>query len=103
MKAGNGPDLQVHGSGGLLQTLIGAGLVDEYRIWIFPVVLGHGKRLFREGAPDGGLQLTDSVTSTTGVIMNSYRPVGAVKPGSFALAEPSAAEMARRAKMAREG
>ena len=102
LKTGDGPDLQVHGSSGLLQTLIGAGLVDDYRIWIFPVVLGRGKRLFREGAPDQALQLTGSVTSGTGVIMNSYRPAGALKPGSFALAQPSAAELARREKMKRE-
>jgi dihydrofolate reductase len=51
LKAGDGPELQVHGSSGLLQTLTGAGLVDEYRVWIFPLVLGHGKRLFEKGAP----------------------------------------------------
>lgn len=103
LKDGEGPDLQVHGSSVLLQTLTGAHLIDEYRIWIFPVVLGHGKRLFEAGTPPQGLALTGSKTSSTGVLMNSYRPAGAVKPGSFALEAPSDAELARRAKMAREG
>ena len=103
LKAGDGLDLQVHGSGGLLQTLIGAGLIDEYRLWIFPVILGHGKRLFEEGTAPRGLSLVDSKTSSTGVVINTYRPAGALKPGSFGHAEPSQAELARRQKMAREG
>jgi len=102
LKAENGPDLQVHGSANFLQTLIGAGLVDEHSIWIFPVVLGHGKRLFEEGSPAEALELAQTKTSSTGVMMNLYRPKGVVKAGSFALAEPSAAELARRAKLARE-
>lgn len=103
LKAENGPDLQVHGSANFLQSLIGAGLVDEHSIWIFPVVLGHGKRLFEDGVPAQALELAQSKTSTTGVTMNLYKPKGAVKAGSFALAEPSAAELARRAKMVKEG
>ena len=103
LKAGEGPELQVHGSANLLQTLTGAGLIDEYRVWIFPVVLGHGKRLFEAGTPPHALSLAKSVLSSTGVVMNAYRPAGAIKPGSFALDTPSDAELARRAKMAREG
>lgn len=103
LKAENGPDLQVHGSANFLQTLIGAGLVDEHSIWIFPVVLGHGKRLFESGAPAQGLELAQSKLSSTGVLMNLYKPKGAVVAGTFALAEPSPAELARRAKIAREG
>jgi len=103
LKAENGPDLQVHGSANFLQSLIGAGLVDEHSIWIFPVVLGHGKRLFENSAPAHALELAETKTSGTGVIMNIYRPKGAVKVGSFALAEPSPAEAARQAKMAKEG
>jgi dihydrofolate reductase len=102
LKAENGPDLQVHGSANFLQSLIGAGLVDEHSIWIFPVVLGHGKRLFENSAPAHALELAETKTSGTGVIMNIYRPKGAVKVGSFALAEPSPAEAARQAKMAKE-
>lgn len=103
LKAGNGPDLQVHGSANFLQSLIRAGLVDEHSIWIFPLVLGHGKRLFEDGAPAHALELVQTKTSSTGVMMNLYRPKGAVTVGSFALAEPSAAELARRAKLAKEG
>ncbi|MES2253525.1 MAG: dihydrofolate reductase family protein [Pseudomonadota bacterium] len=103
LKAGSGPDLQVHGSANFLQSLIGAGLVDEHSIWIFPVVLGHGKRLFEDGAPAHAMELAESKISGTGVMMNIYRPKGAVKVGSFALAEPSAAEVARQAKMKQEG
>jgi dihydrofolate reductase len=103
LKAGEGPELQVHGSANFLQTLIGAGLIDEHRIWIFPVVLGSGKRLFEAGTPPHALSLAKSTLSSTGVVMNSYRPAGAIKPGTFALDKPSEAEMARRAKMAREG
>ena len=103
LKQGDGPELQVHGSANLLQTLTGAGLIDEYRVWIFPLVLGRGKRLFEAGTPPQALSLAASTLSSTGVLMNVYRPAGAVKPGSFALDAPSAAELARRAKMAREG
>lgn len=102
LKAENGPDLQVHGSANFLQSLIGAGLVDEHSVWIFPVVLGHGKRLFEDGVPAQALELAQTKTSGTGVMMNLYRPKGAVVPGTFALAEPSAAELARRAKLKRD-
>ena len=103
LKAADGPDLQVHGSGALLQTLIGAGLIDEYRLWVFPVILGHGKRLFEKGTAAQALSLVDTKSSSTGVLINTYRPAGALKPGSFAHAEPAEAELARRKKMAREG
>ena len=83
LKKGDGPGLQVHGSAGLLQTLIRAGLVDEYLVWTFPVLVGTGKRLFTEGIPVGGLELVDSSTSTTGVVINRYRPAGELKMGSF--------------------
>jgi dihydrofolate reductase len=78
-------EIQVHGSWGLLQTLIGHGLIDEYRLWVFPVLLGSGKRLFGDGTPPGGLALVDSSTSGTGVFMNRYRPAGEIRSGSFAL------------------
>ena len=103
LKQSDGPELQVHGSANLLQTLTGAHLVDEYRIWIFPVVLGKGKRLFEASTAPQGLSLAATKTSTTGVMMNIYKPAGAVKPGSFALGTTSQAELARREKMAREG
>jgi len=100
IKKGEGPELQVHGSSDLIQTLLRYGLVDEIRAMIFPVVLGTGKRLFGEGAPPTTLELVDSQVSTTGVIMNTYRPAGEVKTGSFALEEPTEEELRRRERLA---
>jgi len=85
LKARYGRELQVHGSAGLLQTLIQHGLVDEYRLFIFPVVLGTGKRLFGQGAVPASLSLVSSRATTTGAVVNVYRPAGALKTGSFAL------------------
>ena len=97
LKEQDGPELQVHGSASLLQTLIGAGLVDVFRVMIFPVVLGRGKRLFGEGTVPVGLELVSSRTSSTGVIMATYRTGAEIKGGSFALEDPSDAEFERRA------
>jgi dihydrofolate reductase len=96
LKKEEGPELQVHSSSDLIQTLLRHDLVDEFRVWIFPVVLGSGKRLFGEGAPPRTLNLVDSQVSSTGVVMATYQPGGDVKPGSFALEEPSEAELRRR-------
>jgi dihydrofolate reductase len=76
LKASDGPVLHIWGSGELLQTLIAADLVDEYRIWVFPVVLGEGKRLFANGAPPRGLSLIASRSTPRGVLLNTYRPAG---------------------------
>jgi dihydrofolate reductase len=83
LKAEDGPELQVHGSGNLAQTLIRSGLVDEYHLWVFPVVLGQGKRLFEEGTVPSTLRLVDSKVSPTGVFMGTYEPAGEVVTGSF--------------------
>jgi dihydrofolate reductase len=96
LKEEDGPELQVHGSSDLIQTLLRHGLIDEFRVWIFPVVLGAGKRLFGEGAPPAALKLVDSEVSSTGVVMASYEPSGELKTGSFALEEPTEAELRRR-------
>ena len=85
LKAEDGPELQVHGSSDLLQTLIRHGLVDEFRLWIFPVVVGSGKRLFGDGTSAAGLRLVDSTVSSTGVVMGTYEPAGELVTGSFAL------------------
>ena len=74
LKSEAGKDLHVFGSGDLVQTLMGNDLIDEYRLMIHPVVLGSGVRLFREGNPRRPLALTDSKTSTTGVLITTYRP-----------------------------
>jgi dihydrofolate reductase len=101
LKQEEGPELQVHGSGNLIQTLLGAALIDELRLWVFPVVLGAGKRLFGNGTIPSGLALVGSKSSTTGVLICTYRPAGAIKGGSFALDQPTEAEIERRAKATR--
>jgi dihydrofolate reductase len=84
LKAGEGPELQVHGSGNLIQTLLKNDLVDSLRLKTFPVTLGRGKRLFAEGAIPAGFKLTACKASTTGVIVADYERAGDVKTGSFA-------------------
>jgi dihydrofolate reductase len=84
LKESDGPELQVHGSGNLIQTLMRHGLVDEYRLWVFPLVIGSGKRLFADGTIPGGLKLVDSKVSTTGVVIGTYEPAGEIVRGSFA-------------------
>jgi dihydrofolate reductase len=81
LKASDGPTLHVWGSSELLQTLIAAGLVDEHRLWVFPVVLGKGKRLFENGVPPRGLSLVATQSTPSGVLANTYRPAGPVKTG----------------------
>jgi dihydrofolate reductase len=81
LKTRPGRELQVHGSGGLAQTLIENDLVDEYRLWNFPVVLGSGKRLFGSGAAPATLKLVDSKTTSTGVAINTYDRAGEVQHG----------------------
>jgi dihydrofolate reductase len=85
LKKEDGPELQVHGSGNLIQTLLRHNLVDQYRLWIFPVVIGSGKRLFADGTIPSALKLVDSEVSTTGVVIGSYEPAGEIVTGSFAL------------------
>ncbi len=85
LKQEDGPELQVHGSGNLIQTLLRHNLVDQYRLWVFPLVIGSGKRLFAEGTIPAGLKLVDSKVSTTGVVIGTYEPAGEVVTGSFAL------------------
>ena len=84
LKQQDGPELQVHGSGNLVQTLLRHGLVDEFRLWVFPLVIGAGKRLFSDGTVPSGLKLVDSVVSTTGVVIGTYQPAGEIVTGSFA-------------------
>lgn len=99
LKQQQGPELQVHGSGNLIQTLLRHNLIDEYRLWNFPVVVGAGKRLFAEGTIPGGLKLTDSKVSTTGVMIATYEPAGEIATGSFALDDPTDAEVERRRRL----
>jgi dihydrofolate reductase len=84
LKQQDGPMLQVHGSGNLIQTLLQNDLVDELWLKIFPVTLGKGKRLFAEGTMPAAFELTESKTSPSGVIIANYKRSGEVKTGSFA-------------------
>jgi dihydrofolate reductase len=85
LKKDDGPQLQVHGSGNLIQTLMRHNLVDHYRLWVFPLVIGSGKRLFSEGTIPSALKLVESKVSTTGVVIGTYEPAGEIVTGSFAL------------------
>ena len=96
LKQQEGPELQVHGSANLVQTLLRHELVDLFRLWTFPIVIGTGKRLFAEGAIPSGLRLVDHKVSSTGVVIGTYVPAGEIVTGSFALEEPTADEIRRR-------
>jgi dihydrofolate reductase len=99
LKSQDGADLLVQGSSELIQTLWQNGLVDEFAVLTFPVVLGKGKRLFGNGTTPTGLKLVKSRSFPTGVIVANYVPDGAVKTGDFQLAEPTEAELERRRKL----
>ncbi|MBI5057787.1 MAG: dihydrofolate reductase family protein [Nitrospirae bacterium] len=99
LKQQDGPELQVHGSSDLIQTLLKHDLIDELRLKIFPAVIGTGKRIFGEGAIPSGFELLESKTSTTGVIIATYKRAGEIKTGSFALDNPTEAELARRKRL----
>ncbi|HEY2887901.1 MAG TPA: dihydrofolate reductase family protein [Candidatus Limnocylindrales bacterium] len=83
LKRGDGPELQVHGSANLIQTLLREGLVDEFQVLTYPLLLGSGKRLFGDGTVPAGLELVSSQVSPSGVVIARYRPAGAIKYGSF--------------------
>jgi dihydrofolate reductase len=100
LKSQDGPEIQVHGSPGLVQTLLEHDLIDEYRMWIFPVVIGTGKRFFGAGAIPAAFKLVDSKVSKTGVTINVYERAGDINPGSFEFDEPTEAELERRRHLA---
>lgn len=85
LKKGHGPELQVDGSSNLIQTLLRHSLVDEFHLWVFPLVIGTGKRLFADGAVPAGLKLVESTVSITGVVIGTYLPAGDIVTGSFEL------------------
>src|SRR6266513_2165389 len=85
LKQQPGDELQVHGSGDLAHTLIEHDLIDEYRLLIFPVHLGSGKKLFADGAKAAAMRLLSSSTTSTGVVIATYEPAGPAKYGSYAL------------------
>lgn len=83
LKEESGSDIQVAGSGNLIQTLLKHDLVDEFRLWIFPVMVGPGKRLFGDGTTPGALRLVDTKVSSTGVVIHRFERAGRLEYGSF--------------------
>jgi dihydrofolate reductase len=83
LKQQDGPELQVHGSGNLIQTLLEHDLVDEFWLKIFPVTLGMGKRLFDKGTIPASYSVVESKSSPRGVIIATFKRAGEVKTGSF--------------------
>jgi dihydrofolate reductase len=81
LKAQEGGEIQVHGSSNLLQTLLKHELVDTFRIWTFPVILGTGKRLFGEGTMPGSFRLVDAQRNTTGAVLHVYERTGGLRYG----------------------
>jgi dihydrofolate reductase len=102
LKRQDGPEIQVHGSPGLIQTLLKRDLIDEFRLWTFPVVIGTGKRLFGAGTIPAGLKLVDSKVMKTGVTINTYERAGEIEPGLMDFDEPTEAELERRRRLAVE-
>ena len=83
LKRQDGPQIQVHGSAGLLQTLLGTDLIDRIQLMVFPVVIGKGKRLFGTGAVPRSFRVTESRVSSTGVIVATFEPAGPVSTGTM--------------------
>jgi dihydrofolate reductase len=102
LKEEDGPEIQVHGSSNLIQTLLANDLVDEIHVMIFPVVVGGGKRLFGDGTIPASFSVRDVSTSDTGVVMATYDKAGEVSVGSFALDQPTDLELQRREKLRSE-
>jgi dihydrofolate reductase len=100
LKREEGPEIQVHGSPGLIQTLLEHDLIDEFRMWIFPVALGTGKRLFGDGTIPVAVRLVDSSVSKTGVTINTYARAGEIQIGEMDFEEPTEAELERRQRLA---
>ncbi len=83
LKEEDGPDLWVYGSGNLIQTLLQSHLIDRMHVWIYPITIGTGKKLFAEGTQAENFKLIDSKIGTNGLIFATYEPVGPLKVGSM--------------------
>jgi dihydrofolate reductase len=86
----------------MVRQLLKHDLIDEFHVWTFPLTVDKGKRLFGEGTIPAGFALLDCKISTTGVIIAAYARNGEIKAGSFALENPTEAELARRKKLKEE-
>lgn len=102
LKATDGPDLLIQGSSTIYPALFRAGLLDRLTTLTFPVVLGKGKRLFRDGTPAGAFRLVDCKVSPKGVVIATYEPNGDIQIGSFQMPDPSEREKARQERMKQE-
>jgi dihydrofolate reductase len=100
VKRGDGPDLIIQGSSTLYPQLLRAGLLDRLTLMIFPIVLGSGKRLFGDGTPPRSMRVVQHHVTRRGNVIATYEPDGKVETGSFHEIKPSAAELARRARIA---
>lgn len=103
LKAEAGNDILIQGSSTLFPQLLDAGLIDEMTLLIFPVILGHGKRLFGDGTPSRSMKLVEQKRSDSGVIIARYQPGGELETGGLELEKPSEREVARQERMKREG
>jgi dihydrofolate reductase len=102
LKEEDGPEIQVHGSSNLIQTLLANDMVDEIHVMIYPVVVGGGKRLFGDGTIPASFSVRDVSTSGTGVVMATYEKAGDFSVGSFELDQPTDLELQRREKLQSE-
>jgi len=102
LKRSEGRDLLIQGSSTLYVPLLSAGLIDRLTLMTFPVLLGEGKGIFDGTEKPGALKLVDHFITATGVVLATYEPAGEVRTGSFETKEPSAAELERRGKWAKE-
>jgi dihydrofolate reductase len=102
LKRQEGPEIQIHGSSDLIQTLLSHDLIDDFYVWTFPLTVGRGKRLFGGGSIPAVLKLLDCKVSKTGVIIATYSRDGMIKTGSVALQTPTEAELERRKRLNQE-
>jgi dihydrofolate reductase len=100
LKQSDGPDLVIQGSSTLYPQLLERGLLDRLVLMVAPVTLGAGKRLFGEGTPPGAFKVVEQRLGPGGSVVSTYEPAGPVETGTFETQEPSAQELARRAKIA---
>jgi len=102
LKRSDGRDLLIQGSSTLYPPLLSAGLIDRLILMRFPIILGHGRRIFDGSEKPGALKLVDHAVSDKGVVFTSYEPAGEVQTGSFETKEPSKGTLELREKFARE-